>query len=285
MRFIRFRTKYLNINPFKKKRKINDEFDKYIVGSDQVWNLNITEHDMAFFLDFVVDNKKKNSYAASIGVDGYQSEDEILLKQSIKSFDNISVREKDATNYIKGICDNEKYIYNHIDPVFLTDADDWRKIASTSRIKIKNPYVLIYSFESVELAFKIARKFTVKQNLKIVVIRADKIKRIHEASCCRSVGPCEFLYLIDNASLVVTDSFHGTAFSIIFNKQFYSIPFNGTNSRISNILDIFGFQNRLVSSQDQCSCEDIVDYKDYDITLKQQIDSSTNYLKHIISEG
>lgn len=279
IRFCRFRQVYLNNLPILKKKKLKDEYKAYIVGSDQVWNLDITKMDKTFFLEFVEDYKKKNTYAASLGVEKYKKVDENIVINYLKTFNRISIREKSGCEYLVKL-NEELKISNHIDPVFLTTSEEWKKLCK--RRNLKKKYILIYAFENVDLSINIAKKISKSTSLDIIMIRADKHKFYESVRCYRSVGPREFLTLIAGANYVITDSFHGTAFSIIFNKQFYTIPFKGTNSRIENILNKFNCIERLITSIEEVDLSKEINYADYTKILNEEKIKSIRYLEEII---
>lgn len=279
MRFCVFRMIYLHNAPILKRKSLKDAYDIYIVGSDQVWNTNITNMDMTFFLDFVEDNKKKNTYAASIGVSKYPKSIEDFVLKEIGKFNRISIREKQGKQYIKRE-KNDLNVLCHIDPVFLTSAEEWKVFCKRNIIREK--YILIYSFENLKLAIEIANKICNEKKWKIIIIRTDKNKYYQGIRCYRTAGPRDFLNLISNAEFVITDSFHGTAFSLIFNRDFYSIPYNATNSRIENILSIFNNYDRMISSINEVDLEKKCDYSNYKKILKNEINKSRDYLENIL---
>lgn len=281
-RFIDFRKKYLCNNILGRKRYLVDSYAGYIVGSDQIWNLELTDNDKTFFLDFVQSQKKKNSYAASIGVDRFDFENEKIFSEYVSKFNQISVREKAAVEYIKTLVSGSKCIYNNIDPVFLTKPDEWRRLESS--IGIKNDYILVYMFKNLENTIKAANIIAQESGYEVIVIRCDKDRTYEGVRCCRCVGPQQFLALIDNAKLIITDSFHGTAFSMIFKKQFFTIPYNGTNSRIENILEMFEMSDRMKKSLDQITICDKIEYSNFDKKLACYVEQSRQFLEKVLQE-
>lgn len=276
VKFNRFR-KYLSNYSQKKYLKVfNDDcYDQYIVGSDQVFNLELTRNEKAFFLPQIKDSNKKATYAASLGVDNLDSEKKAILKKALESFSNISIREETGKNLIKELL-IDKMIVQNLDSVFLTSKEDWEKIAR--KRLYKNKYILIYTFKSFDLAYQIAKK--INKDINIVYIN-DSIRSTSKGLInARAVGPCEFLSLIKNAEYIVTDSFHGTAFSIIFNKEFTSIPYKGTESRFIDLLSSLSLYNRISYSLDGLNTNRI-DYSCVNKRLKDLVQKSYVYLKHI----
>lgn len=284
IKFHNFRRKYLRNTILGRVYSLVDNYDKYIVGSDQVWNLRITNYDMAFFLDFVNDKKKKNSYAASLGIDNFETSEKIILFQYMCGFNNISIREKKTSDYFTKIANEKRskmYIETNIDPVFLISKEEWRKIYK--KFYIKEKYILVYAFESLDKAIDFAKNLAKKYSYVIYIIRCTEDKYYNGIRCLRIVGPLEFLSLIDNAEYIITDSFHGTAFSMIFRKNFYTIPYKGTNSRIENILGIFNLSNRLINNINN-RYDVSIDYSDFEPILCNEISKSKLYLNNILND-
>lgn len=208
--------------------------DCFIAGSDQIWHPNYC-HPL-FFLDFVKDKTKKISYAASMGKTLIKKEMENEFRRLINNIDEISVREVDNAEILSKYVDKD--ILVNIDPTFLLSADEWRKYQKP--YKINKPYILVYAiYWDLELNKKL-KKLSKESGLKTIAISStfDKVrvdKKLYD------VDPGEFLWLIDNAEYVVTSSFHGVAFSTIFNKKFSTVINPALPSRIkclTNLLSI-----------------------------------------------
>ena len=226
--------------------KLPQIFDKYVVGSDQVWNLSLTNYDKHFFLDFC--NKEKYSYAASLGGYDISSNDKSIFANYCKNFSFISVREQEGINLLKNILKENINIEEAIDPVFLHNRDFWCHQCLENFTA--NNYILLYMFKNKEKGIEIARTLSEKYNKKIIMIGSSAFKNKNGILYYRDAGPQEFLSLFNNADFVITDSFHGLAFSIIFEKQFLVFPYEGTSSRMKNLLKIAGLENRMYTSED-----------------------------------
>lgn len=275
-RFHIFRKKY---GLYSAKRYVGelyeDRYDLYIVGSDQIWNLELTNFDKNFLLCFCNDSIKKNSYAASIGVEKINKKSCELYKKYLSTFNHISVREEQGVEILNPLLSGKKIIKN-IDPVFLHGKKYWSELASERMIKEK--YVLLYIFKEYEIAQKLAHNIAAQYKIYSInkaIIEKDHIKNK------RCVGPAQFLSLIKNAEYVITDSFHGTAFSIIFNKQFYTIPYKGTSSRMINLLTEFHLESRLYEGEIK---NDAIDYNLVNRKIKKLIQDADKYLNEIIEE-
>ncbi len=280
VRFNSFRRKYCVFSKKKYVRIIDeDKYDQYIVGSDQVFNLKLTSNELTFFLPFVSESKKKATYAASIGLDSISTDLENVYRDRLSDFSNISIREKNGAEIISRLLPNKQVISN-IDPVFLHDKQFWNNIAYSYNRNRK--YVLIYSLanEAVSKSIKIAKeKF---KNYEIYIIDDSVSKADPDVINIRGVGPRQFLGLIRDADYVITNSFHGCAFSIIFEKEFYVIPFKSTSSRMLNLLELVGLESRIVKSNLSID-NGMIDYGIVRSRIMHEINKSRAYLDTIYS--
>lgn len=255
------------------------KYDVYMVGSDQVWNPRSLATIEPYFLTFAPKDAKKISYASSFGISDIPKECVEKFRNWLNSLDAISVREKNGVNLVERIA--SKHAIQVLDPVFLLDAEEWRKVAVCP--DIKEPYLLLYdlikSDETVDLAKKIGK------TRKLKIVRLCRDVSIHKDNGIQSIpdaGPMEFLGLFANASFVVTNSFHGTAFSLIFHKNFYSIIPNKMNNsgRIKSILELVDLQSRLLPAQTVDTCNTItdVDFSKATQLLQNAREESINFL-------
>lgn len=240
-RFKRYCIKYCKFSTRKYIREFKEDcYDQYIVGSDQVFNLELTDNDYNFFLPHVADRKKVASYAASIGMNSITEEHKKIYINYLKDFTFLSLRESTAVKMISNLMP-AKHIHHNLDSVFLHDGKYWKKVAA--RRIVKDKYILIYTFKNFDLAYDIANG--IGNNYIKICISDELIKKRSDVRNIKAVGPREFLSLINYAEYVITDSFHGTAFSIIFKKQFMAIPYEGTSSRIEDLLEYFDLEDHL----------------------------------------
>ncbi len=233
--------------------KTLDMYDCYISGSDQVWNPNCIRN--GFLQTFVSDCKKKISYAASIGRGKLTDRESDIIAENVNKFDYISVRENDAKNILQEKVNKEINVVS--DPVFLPEVDIWNFEAKVKGVK-PDKYVLFYSFSDSRKYRNKAEKYCKRNNLKLLYIPYAKQKfnlfdNTGAGEKLYDVGPKEFVWLIKNAKCIYTDSFHGVAFSIILNKEFYVFErdnkYNNTsmNSRIYNLLERFSLGSRIIT--------------------------------------
>lgn len=209
----------------------NSEYNYFITGSDQVWNLDATNGDMSYFLDFA-DPTKRISFAASLG--GFKLTQECV--DEIKKYKSVSVRENLTNEQLKiyGIVSEI-----HMDPVFLIEKKEWLKISDD--YGIKKPYVLLFSMGKNKELCRAAKEYADDNNLDLFYLSNNigrcylkGVKHIFDAS------PSNFISLFYNARYIFTNSFHGTAFSILFEKQFYChLTGTASDDRMMNLLSYF----------------------------------------------
>lgn len=280
--FRSFSTNYLSISGKVNKSQFKTVASSYkgiIVGSDQVWNPTLTRNDTTYFLDFHSNSCRKMAYAASIGLDRFPKNDEQKYLTLVNSFDKITVREASAADYLQRKL--KKPIDVVCDPVFLLDEERWSEIAD--RPPQDKRYVLIYSVGGAERdCVEFARTLAAQRNLDTVAIHRSP-HSVKGARNIRDAGPEEFLGWIRHADVVVTESFHGCCFSILFHKEFYCVPaqrLQSKQARINDLLSTLSFQDRITSSQAVViGCPN---YRSGDERLQRFIAHSKNCLEEML---
>lgn len=216
------------------------DIDFWICGSDQIWNTEITRgFNKGFFLDFNTDGKKI-SYAVSMEIPNLPKEYEEQFKKSLNNLDEISVREGTLQKYAQEF--TNKSVEKTLDPTLLLEEKDYDELILENKY---GEYVLIYELVSDDRLTEIANRISKQKGLKIIELN-DKKKEKYFCEQVSSAGPEEFLSLIKNAKAVITNSFHGTIFSIIFKKDFYTVTRLNRTSRMENILKIVEMKDRLI---------------------------------------
>ncbi len=269
----RFINKMIKMSKKVDKKNIHSlYYDCYVVGSDQVWNVKCTDNDQTYFIDFN-DKALKYSYAASIGLD-HETIKSILTKnkQNLNSFEIVSLRENIEKETLNSL--NKKTRYD-VDPVFLLSPSEWKGIAS-KKLK-KKKYIFYYTIGKTKKLDSYVKELANKYNLEII----DNKKSIEFIMNCK---PTDFISWLYNAEFVVTNSFHGAAFSIIFNKLFYveCDSEDGFNHRIYNMLNKYKLNTRIVDNEKTINNQEI-DFADVNKRLKEDILNSIQYLKQIVS--
>lgn len=226
--------------------KIND-LDIIIVGSDQVWNTKLTHGFDKYYWGNFAHNKKTRiiSYAASIE----EFWDEIYNKEAaayLSNFDSISVREENAMNYLQKMFP-QKEISQCVDPTLLLTANAWKRIAVLTN---KEKYLLVYQVRNSEKTVSIAQKIAKKLSLSIVYLSASVSGNNSKIS--KYASPEQYLGFFMNASFIVCTSFHGTVFSLIFEKPFVSIRLNdGRDSRVESLLSKCNCLDHFIADYDE----------------------------------
>ena len=284
--FDEFRMNFLKFtderNTYVELKELNNSFDSFICGSDQIWSP--LTFDEKYFLDFA-DNNKLISYAPSFGFNKIESQ--IIsrkMKELLLRFKYLSVREstgKKIINNLTGL--NAKIV---LDPTLLLDKNEWEYFENKDILnEIKNKYILCYFLGKSNKYCKAIKKFANQNNLKIINIPVYRMKKLNKYNI-NNIGPSEFISLLKNAEYVFTDSFHGTIFSINFNKKFYTFKRfkdndrKSENSRIINILEEFNLSNRLVLNNRIIDNE--IDYNSVNKILIDKRKDSINFLSNAI---
>ena len=276
--FYTFRKKQCNLSEKFKNVDgiINANFTDIVCGSDQVWNPDITGGIKPIYFGDVLGIKNKISYAASMGKEKYNETDEKLASDLIKNMDYVSVREEKSVAYIEEI--SGKKVTHVCDPVFLLEKVEYEKIAKP--IKCKKPYILVYSVVGNNTMLNAAIEFANKKGLDLVEICQNK-KRGFKHIQLTSASPEEFLGAIKNAQYVVTNSFHGTAFSLIFNKELYVFDNKERGSRITGLLEKAGLSSRI--NEEKIIEQENIDYSKIENNLKDYIACSKEFLLNALS--
>tara|TARA_X000000950_G_scaffold259624_1_gene328183 strand:+ start:351 stop:1436 length:1086 start_codon:yes stop_codon:yes gene_type:complete len=235
----------LKISKAVSKYQINSQgYSGYIVGSDQVWNFNLTDSDTTYLLDFCQPGDLKFSYAASFGFNDFNEKDKITYLKYLKQFRLIYVREYESKiMLLKSGFNNVGYV---MDPVFLHSKQEWLKTISNSK-KIKK-YILIYQVSYSKKLIQYAKKLKQFTSYSCEIIPFP-LGGFIKSNINLTAGPFEWLKLIYNAQYVITDSFHGIAFCIIMNKPF-KVILEGVPTRITSLLKTFDLSSHIINKAD-----------------------------------
>lgn len=281
-KFAKMRKKYLfltrNYSSVGQLLKNRPEADIYVTGSDQVWGPVVDgTYDDSYFLSFV--NGKKVSYAASFGRTEVKDELLNLCKGLLSSYEKITVREKSAVKILKDMGIESELV---LDPVLLLSSFFWDKYTEPI---IEKDYILIYQLHNDKTLGEYAKKVAEAKGLSLIRVSAyyHQILREGKLKYCPSLG--KFLGYIKNAKCLITDSFHGTAFAIIFNIPFIEIlPKNSTGTRNMNILELTGLTDRILTNVDNTKLiDEKIDYTDVNRILLEYRKSSTKKLRIMLT--
>lgn len=216
--------------------------DIYISGSDQVFNPNGKYYPI-YYLGFEKGVGKKIAYAPSFGISQFDNKIREKISKYLYDFDALSCREQVGAEFISSIV--KETVPTVVDPTMLLSKQEWQDIAVKPQIRSK--YIFIYDLNGAEKLVAIAKKIQSKTQLPIVCLtrKVQKFYRIDKQ--IYDAGPAEFIGWIANAEYIVTDSFHGTVFSTIFKRNFYSyIATPSTASRIQTLLSSLNLNDRLI---------------------------------------
>ena len=263
-------------------KALADRYGGVICGSDQVWNPDITGNDSRYFLDFCGPNTRRIAYAPSFGIQEFSSEFKEQIRPQLRQFDALSAREnpgKIVTEELTG-----RTVPLVLDPTFLLQQQDWEALEE-SHSAGKGGYILYYTVRRSDTLLKFCMEKARETGLKVVYIGGNAVKQLknRDKGLCYAydLSPGEFLYLVHHAKCVVTNSFHGTAFSIHYKKDFFLELSSLTNSRLEQIVETTGLQDRVVGPN--CATMDTpVDYEPVYRRLEPEKALSERYLKEAI---
>lgn len=229
---------------------IAEAYDYFVVGSDQVWNpcydkVVASECDFLAFAPV----EKRIAYAPSFGISVIPDEKKEYYAEKLSGFAHLSVREEAGADIIYSLTGRKAPIV--LDPTLMIDRRKWESVIEKSKYVPKGKYVLVYALGDIIAEYKDAIEYYALQ------YEIFDIRRIMSNGHELAIGPAEFLYAIHNAEVVLTDSFHCTAFSLIFEKKVYSFDRAGAsmNSRIQTLHTLLGIEQK--------------DYKEIEIDYKE----------------
>ena len=264
---------------------ISDCYDLYIVGSDQVWSPKYL--DGRFFLDFVENKNKLVAYAPSFGVNSLNPEITERVSKWIQRFEYLSVREIAGKEIIKELTGKEVPVV--LDPTFLFNKDEWYSNFEASNQQDEK-YILCYFLSENSYYWKVVSKIADILGLKVIIVpnTPDDFECPYEKYI--DVAPIDFAKMIYDASYVITDSFHGTAFAINFGIDFLTLARfsekskESENSRVKSILELLDFDDRFIVS-DTISCTVEIDKEKWEkceMLLEKKREESKQYLDNIL---
>ncbi len=247
--------------------------DIYIAGSDQLWNVS-RGLKRSFFLDFGSREIKKVSYAVSMGSSVVPEQLQSQIRELLGDFTAISVRELETRQYLEELLEHRNFVLQHMDPVFLLRKETW---ASFSIMKaLPYPYILCYPMSGHPLLPGAIKKLKELTGYKVVLLTSEiTFLRGDVTIKCAKVE--EFVNLFQNAEYVLTTSFHGTAFSTIFNKKFFSFLGNSAPGRITGLLTQLELQDRIINNLKEITTQEI-DYSKTNFIIEENRQKAIEYL-------
>lgn len=276
-RFDRFTKEYLPLTQkhygsYEELREEPPRADVFIAGSDQIWNSFFSNgRDPAFYLQFAPQGAVRASYAASFAVPRLEEQYREQTARWISELDHVSVREPSALEILEdlGIRKGEAVV----DPVFLLDAAQWDALCPAA--DFGEPYVLVYDFDRNPELRRIALELAKERGLKIYSLQ----ELDYSDRSFWNAGPIEFVQLIRGAEFVLSNSFHATAFSLIYRRPYLTVDREeGINTRMQDL-------NRLAGLEHRKTPEDPIDWENVHSRLKRSIAASKRYLQRILESG
>lgn len=281
-RFMRERLNVPQVVKYQFNDDVCNEYDAVIYGSDQIWRKqefeSFTGYNPWYFGSDNILSRQKISYAASMGKTTDIDHDERKqLSLLLKNFNKISVREYDLQQLVITLGFSAEQV---IDPVFLLSNDYWSGLFPKKRKK-ENPYIFYYNLLSSPESDRYVAFLQAKTGLPVKEISLLFDRKHISGRFIHSASVEEFLYLIANADYVVSNSFHGIAFSIIFRKEFFVLGLNDKSSRITSLLERCGLGDRLIKSDNMKVELNNIDYEAVQSNLSKYIELSKTFLTEI----
>lgn len=263
--------KVFNVNETQKEIK---QFDYVIVGSDQVWAFDLIKgYEQIYYLDMNLEETKKVSYAASFGKDETIVNHKEAIQKYLEKFYKISTREESSSKILNTM---EISCTDVIDPTLLLSKEEY--IKKFHLVKQEKRYILVYMLTIDETMINIVKQISERLNMDIICFN-NRNRFGKRGICVPNSGPKEFVNLFYNASFVVTNSFHGTCFSIIFRKPFISFAHETKGVRQINLLRKAGLEDRIYSED-----KDIESYLNKELQIKEDLDNYIDKSKKFLDE-
>lgn len=279
-KFEKFIKNKLNLTKkgFRKGENIEGSYDLIIFGSDQIWRYNKFQgykgFDTVYWGKFPINFHNKITYAASMGVMNIDESQYSFIKTNLSNFRDISVRESSLKTIIQPFTNIK--VQQVLDPVFLLNKNEWNQLKSKNNRNGK--YVLFYNLLSSKEGALISEKFSTKLGCKVIEISGNIQPLKFSSRFQQTIGPEEYVDLFSNAEFVISTSFHGVAFSIVFNKQFYALGMGNNSSRVQSLLNKLGISNRLIERISDVNFDDQIDYAQVNEILNVEKENSLKYL-------
>lgn len=279
-RFNEFRKQIPHTKPLNHENisEVGACYDKYITGSDQVWSTKLTDFDGTYFLDFVTDDVKKNSYSASFGENNIQEENREKYELLLKKFNGISVREDYGKRLVKEFTGKDSEIT--VDPTLLLTKKEWESIAAKKRVDGK--YILVYQLGFSSQLIRAVKEVARETKLPVVYVPFP-LGGLLKCKISLSAGPSEWLSLIKNAEYVITDSYHGIIFSIIFKRLFLAVvDGQHKNKRAISLLSKLHLEKRIAKEGQFADIKKEINYDVVMPILERDAEDSRKWLREHI---
>lgn len=287
--FKHFKEKYIEIDSRSTDYDyLNNTYDLFICGSDQIWN-PLTEYPDKDFYFARFSKKTKIAYAPSIGVSQMQSDSEQLFRRRISDFQSLSGREQEGCDIMSRL--TGKYVPKVLDPTLLLDSMDYQKLLTGKNKYQESKYIVLYLLTWNESYYNVVQEYSKKYNLELKYINVlNSDAKIIKGGLY--VGPEEFLHVIRDAEYVFTDSFHGSIFSMLFEVQFitflrFANSETSMNSRVVNFHQMIGTEDHIVEETclQKVFTAKKLNYQSIKNKLRDAQNTSCNYLLNAIEKS
>ena len=263
---------------YRSKEELNNmPYDIILFGSDQIWNSALTNGIAEEYIGGFqcLPNTKKIAYAASCGTSDFQDESRKVYGDLLRGFSAIGVREESFRETLISRGYDAECV---LDPTLLLSAEEWKRIIPKEKKRDMRKYLLLYAFEEDEKIYDLTREYAKKHGLDIIVIAYGKKKEMYGMTVLTNCGPLDFLSLFENAEHIITTSFHGTVFSIVFHKHFHCIPHPKYRERTDSLLKTVGLEEHNVEELTELK-DKAVDWDKVDQLLESKKKMSLAFLE------
>lgn len=264
------------------KKKIGVKYDALVAGSDQIWNADLTGGlQDVYFLNFDFGGKRI-AYAASSGQDSVVG-NQVYVSNALQKFDYLSCRELGLSSYCNKILKRD--VPTVCDPIFLIGRDEWKTLCSKPVVNDK--YILVYGFNEDSLFGDVIKETSTLLNLSMIRIGNKALPKLNVRTYNIQAGPEDFLTLFNNASYIITNTFHGVSTAMVFNKQFIAVLPDSRYNRIVNVLQRARLNDRIVNTVDEVKSiiDSKIDYEKVESYMRGFIEASKKYIQEALNNG
>lgn len=260
---------------------LNNQYDIFLSGSDQIWNPDLQQGDYSYLLDFVSDEKKKRSYASSFGRNDIPEEYKEKYKELLSRYDELTVREETGSKLVKSLINKEPPVV--LDPVLLLDKKEWEAKLGKPVYKNKQ-YIFTYQMSKGPLPANVTK--AAKKHFKLKSFYVPFPIGGHcSGKYSLKLSSLEWVRAIYDAKFVVTDSFHAMVFAIIFNKPFYYVVTSNTTkkrlSRVETLLKTLGIEDRIIEKTSNYDFNKVINFEDVNKRLETTRNKSLKILEEL----
>ncbi|MDO5135011.1 MAG: polysaccharide pyruvyl transferase family protein [Eubacteriales bacterium] len=259
---------------------VSGKYDLYLAGSDQIWDHKLTNFDKTYFLDFVKKGKKKCSYAASIGENLPPQQYLGQYQSLLQDFDHILVREDYGADIVEELTHKRPEVV--CDPTLLLTAEEWNQLLEEPKTKKK--YILVYQLGINKEIVDFTRRLQKRTGCKVIYIPFPLVGLL-KCSCKIAIGPAQWMGLFKHAEYVVSDSFHGIVYALLFNRRFFAMV-NGhhMNRRVQQLLKMVDLSHRTIENVPEEALTSDIDFSYANQRLEEFRQYSLEQLKKVVDD-